>query len=376
MRNGIIDTIQLITSIDNDVDKLSVCMKDLDSYILFGKLNDYLSFIDKEVEFNTRWDIINGIKEEVINTIAVKSIIQSVIPDINLGVDELELSSLIPDNSKAINVITFDKDSLKTNDIALAQIILILNYKDGKSKVTRWKDFQCLDVNSKVFNLRLFTNSDEVDEFSKNAQGKYVMVDIKNTTYGLQVYKDMSIYEEEVKVPSEVLLSTLKLKMYISKDNELESYVEKYDMINKLKGIMYFEPGYHIVEIVAELMIISTVCRIFETYDRKLLYRAAFASRGYLMKTNTKLSNTLINYHNIITSDLKTDLDLIRLLDTNLPIEEGDINKQAFLSIRKIVTSLMRGKRGLYEKNIINDYINTIDSQYSGLFQRGIIDLD
>lgn len=376
MRTGIITQISAVQIINDNLYRLAVSMDDLSTYTLFGKINDYLQYVDKEVEFEVREDVVNGSVEEVISTIAVRSIVQAVeiAGDI---VDDFGSSSLIPENSKVINVITFDSTTLKSGDVAKAEIVLVSNFNPGKSKYAKWTDFTCLDINSKAFNLRLFSNSDEIEEFRKQTVGKYVMVDIVNERrWGLQVHGDMQVYEGEVQIPSEALLAAYKLSMIIKNDKELEGYVEKFDFINTLKNTIYFEPGYHLVELMAEIMLINTLCKIFAGYDRKLLYRTAFASRGYIKPANNKFSNPILNYHRIITSDLKDDIKLIKMIDISGGVEEGDLDKEAYLSIRKQVTSIMKGRRGIHETHVINTSISNIDSEYSGLFNRGISLLD
>lgn len=379
MRSGIITEVAAVQYIKEGLSRLQVTMDDFSTYTVFGNQNDYLQYIDKEVEFEVREDLVNGIIEEVICTIAVRSIVQTV--DTNGDfVDEFDINtSLIPEKSKAVDVITFDCNTLKAGDVAKSQIVLVSGAKKGKSKVSRWTDFTCLDVNSKAFNLRLFTNADEdaVDQLRKETVGRYAMVDIKHEAkYGLQVFGAMQVYEEEVQIPSEALLAAFNLSMLAKRDEKLDSYVKKFDMIDKLKKTIYFEPGYHLVEMAAEVMLIKTLCRIFEGYNRELLYRAVFASRGYLLGANTDLSNPLVNYHRIIISDLKEDTKLIRLIDFMGGVEEGDLDKSAYLSIRKQVTSIMKGRRGLNETHNLNTAIADIDSEFSGLFHRGIEGLD
>lgn len=367
-KTGVIKGIEVKTVIDaGSLFQLEVSMDDFDTYVLFGDVKEYMDFIDKEVEFTTRRDVVNGVVEEVINTIAVKSIIQTM--DESLFDDiELDTASLIAETSKTLNVIDFDHKLLKKDDVALAKIILVVSYSKGKSKFAKWHDFTCLDCNSQVFNLRLFSNDDNVDEFANNIVGRYVMVDIKNDArYGFQVFKDMQLYQQEVQVPPEVHLASMRLKMIANRQPSLKEYVEKYNMIDYLKGVMHFEPGYHIVEMLSEIILIQALAKIYEGYDRDLLYRAVFASRGYLVGA-TDLSNPIVNYHRIITSSLKGDLELIRLLDWTSGVEEGDINKQAYLGIRKQVSSIMNERRGINEEVDINSSISSINSEYSGLF--------
>lgn len=360
--------------IEPGLNRCTITMDDFSGYTIFGNYNELLDLVDKEVEFSTRKDVVHGIVTEVVNTIAVKSIVQTV-ADSDV-VDDIELPSIIPNNSQTVNIVTFDKNTLKSGDVALAQVVLVVDYKNGKSKIAKWKEFTCLDRNSQVFNLRLFTNDDSVDEFAKNVVGHYAMVGIKNTPYGFQVHDEIEIYEHELQVPSEVLLAAMRLRTIVDHDPELSTYVKKYDFIEKLKGVIYFEPGYHLVEMMAECIMIDALCRIFEGYDKKLLRRTVFASRGYLLGANTKLSNPIVNYHRVITTPLKEDIDLLRIIDITSGVEEGDVNKSAYLSIRRMVTSIMKERRGISEKNSLNVFLSSLDSEFSGMFSRGFVELD
>lgn len=374
MREGIIESISLEETYSPKFDRCIVCMDDFSSYTIFGDYKELLVYLEKEVEFEVRKDIINGVITEVISTIAIKDIVQ-VVED-KESITDIDLPSLIPYDANNINVITFDKNTLRKDDVALAQIILVCDCNSGKSKVAKWKDFTCLDKNSQVFNLRLFTNDNNIDNFSKEVIGKYVMVDIKNTPYGFQVFNEMSIYEHEIQLPKEVVIALDKLKKIADSDLELKEYIRKYDLFDKLKNTIYFEPGYHLVEMMAECILIDAMCHIFGSYDRKLLRRMVFASRGYLLGSITKLSNPLLNYHRVITSSLKEDYELIKMLDITSGVEDGDSNKAGYLAIRKLVTNIMLERRGLREKNKINDALNDIDAEYSGLFSRGLVILD
>lgn len=373
MKTGVLVNITNINEIEKGLNHLEIEMDDFSTYTLFGNIKEYMDYIDKEIEFNTRKDIVNGVVKEVISNIAISSIVQ--IADKSLFEDmEIDSGSLIPEKNKSVNVITFDKSLLKRNDVALAQIVLAVSYTKGKSRIAKWNDFTCLDINSQSFNLRLFTNSDEVEDFCKKVVGHYIMVDIKNDPkYGLQVFDFVQLYEEEVQIPPEVFIADVRLSAIAKRDKNLWSYIQKYDLLEYLKRIVYFEPGYHLVEMASEIIMIQAITKIYEGYDRDLLYKAVFASRGYLVSGGANLSNPLVNYHRLITSDLKNDTELIKLLDITGGVDEGDINKIAYLSIRRHVTSIMKERRGINEETDINNTLNIIDTEYSGLFKRGLV---
>lgn len=352
--------------------KYEVSIDFFSTYILYSERDYYIDYIGKEVEFSVRMDYDSGVPIEVINTLAVKSIVQSV----RFDNGEECVSSLIPYSNNVVDVIDFDSNYLSAGAIAQARTILITGYVKGKSKVTRWIDFSCLDNSSKAFNLRLFSNDNNIEDFCENTVCKYVMCDIKNTPWGFQIVGEVIILDQELNYPGEVLLSIVKLESAYKQDEQLTHYIDKYNMIETIKNLIYYEPGYHLVEMAAEVMLIDTICSIFEGYDKEVLYRAVFASRGYLIGSRDGLSNPLVNYHRIITSKLKDDSSLIKLLDFTSAVEEGNLNKQAYLSIRKQVSSIMKGRRGLNEKNSISSLLESIDNEYGGLFRQGIFKLD
>lgn len=373
--SGVIQSVSSISKYDDDLELLEVTVGDFDTYKMFGLMNDVVSFVGKDVQFTARKDIINGIPEYVICDITTKNVIDVVDLD---GLNE-DIDSLIVNRETYSSFIDFDSSSLKVGDVALAKTVLVCSVKNGKSKKSKWKDFTCIDSANRAFSLRLFSNMDQdvLDDACDTFVGNYVIVDIQNTFYGLQVSGSMDLIEgEQVKVPPEVTLAALGLSTSLYADNELKEYADKYDLISKLKSVIHYEIGYHLVEMYSELMLIKTCCKIYDKYNYNLLRRAVFATRGYLLGNSTGLSNIITNYHRLLTSSLKNDRELIKLIDFASPAEEGDLNKELYLSVRRQVTSIMKDRRGLNEKNSISCVINDIDESYSGLFKKGLGELD
>ena len=366
---GNVTSITLVRQYSTNLSLLDVVIDTFDSYKMFYDYNDALKFIGQDVEFITTQDIIDGFEYTVIHSFTVKNIVNCV--ELKETEDEEYETSLIPKLSKTSKVVSFDSTSLKVGDVSKAQIVFIHDCVNGKSLVSKWKDFKCLDCNSKSFNLRLFSNDDNIDEFVSNIVGRYAMVDIKNTHYGLQVLDGgtMEVYQQEVVLPHEVLAARLLLNRYLTKDKELSDYVNKYDMIEKLSKIIKYELGYNLVDMAIEMKLINTLCSIDNSnYDRKLLMRAVFVTRSYLVGDKVSLSNYTVNYHRLITSSLKNDSKLLQLLDVNYIPEEPDRNKDAYLNIRKFAFNIIKERRGIVEENSINDNVRVINTEYDGLF--------
>lgn len=359
-----------------DLDFCEVTIDNFDTYHCFGNYTELLTFVGKKVKFGVRLDIVNGIRCNVMTDVCEirKPEVQVSMTDIPTdGVDDVK--SIIPADSKLSSVIDFDSKSLKQGDAEKSRTVYVYDVREGVSNISRWKDIKCLDCNSVSFNLRLFSKDSNLDAVCEKMIGKYILVDIKNTQYGLQVVDGSPIYIQndiKVEIPNEVNVVSMSLRRISDMDDELKEFENKYDMINRLRNIVYFEPGYNLIEMFIEIRLISTICKIFGSYNRKLLYRAVFASRAYLIGEKLELSNPIVNYHRLITSALKHDSELIKLLDVMNIDNEENINKTLYYNIRRMATNLIKERRGISEESIICDAITSIDNTYGRLFRREI----
>lgn len=378
--HGLLNRVTVIRSLGENIDQLELTVNDFDSYTMFGTYSEVAQYIGKEVEFSTRKDVVNNVVTDVINNVVAVSVVQKadtrVVGDTGY-IDDIEnMPSIIPDESKVIKVVDFDSKAIQMGEIQKSKTVFVHKVQSGSSKITTWKDFGCLDVNNNHFNLRAFARGEEIEEFCKEVVGHYVMVDIKRTQWGLQVMEgtDIVISEQEVMVPSEVLLARMSLNMALSKDDDLSAYCSKYSFIETLEKLIYFEPGYHLVEMFAELSILRAIRRISSVYDIRLLTRAVFATRGYLTQAECGMSNPVINYHKIITSPLRTDLELIKIIDVMNPAVDNP-NKAIYWHVRETVTKIMKEVRNsgeAVENDRLNSVISSLGSIYGGMLQRGL----
>lgn len=362
---GRIEKVRLDKNIQPGVDQCLVEFDSLDSYVVFMDYNDLVSYVGSMVEFTTRTDVVNGLPTSVINWIAQKNVVQSVKSE-----NSFNSQTLIPAGSKSSYVITFDQSTMKMQDLQKSTVVFVHNYTKGKSAITHWWDLECLDKNSTAFNLRIFSNDDPetVDATCEAAKGRYVMVDIKRTPYGFQLGGELKVIEQQVITSPEVALAESYLKEIVTQDPMLESYVNKYNMLDQLRDIVYFEPGYHLVEMASECILLDAISKISGDYDIKLLRRAFFVSRGYLMNGGNKLSAAVLNYHRLQASELKIDLQLLHIIDVCGGVDEiGDLNKAMFYNIKAMCHNIIMTRRGHNEEIDVNAVINTLNNKYGRL---------
>lgn len=352
-------------SIPDKLDQCEVTMSDLSTYTVFDNFNELNKYLGKRINYTTRKDVVNGVVTDVLNNFTVVSVVQVSSED-----DRFDDIPLMSGSGNIVSICNFEASTFKRDDFVRGAIVFVSEYSMGKSSKARWVDFTCLDKHSIAFNLRLFSNIETAEEIAQNFIGRYVVVDIKHTSYGLQVDGDMCLCEQEVIVSPEVTRSKTLLQRIVDKDEELKGYVDKYNMLDFLEHLIYFEPGYQLVVMYSEVILINSLCKIFNLYNKKLLYRSVFASRGYLVSSSINISHPLVNYHRIITSTLKGDTDLINLLDINNGIDSADYNKNAYLAIKKFVNFIVKGRYGVVEENVINSMLDSIDAEFGGLFKK------
>ena len=104
------------------------------------------------------------------------------------------------------------------------------------------------------------------------------------TKYGLQVdgsddLPAIRTYHVDVLLPPEVEVAISIIRGTVKDDTQLLSYMEKYNYIDKLKTVIETEPGFHLVRVATELMIIKMLTNVTNIYPEQTLIRAAVCAR-------------------------------------------------------------------------------------------------
>lgn len=354
MITGKVERVDLISHISTGLDYCSILI-DFDELKIFGDYNEILSYIGKDVIYETAPDMYQGVIITRIINFYCKQIIQAV--------DKVESIKLIPKDTTTRVICNFSVDALRRGDFEVNCIALFCDYEKGASDKTTWVDLQMIDKNAKIFTLRMFTNKVEgnidSNEVLNGLKGHYVKFNANYTKYGIQT-DFVELLNIPVVAPPEVAVAITQIQEFIKDDIALQSYITQFNYLEILESILYGEPGYHIVELAMELYLINTLSDISCEYDIPLLIRAAITSRGYLLPSKTKFSKVLLNTNKVLKSELRTDRSLLLILDTMSEDEADSINKSAFYRIQKFCKQTLDERRGIKREEEYNIYSHSL----------------
>lgn len=332
---GVISSIKLLESnVDYQLLRVDV---GIDSYLLFGDYNHYMTYLNKEVTFATRNELVNGNMQEVIVTIAERNVIQTVDKD-------RQITKLIPnDTNRAVS--NFSIGSLRYGDIDAGCIALMYDYEECSSPKAKWVDLKMIDMESKYFVLKLFTKFANHDyrEALEQMKGRYIRFDISSTKYGYQT-NEIDLVEQEVVTPPEVEVAYSYILDVLDTDDDLKQYCSSTGLIEYLKTVYYYERGYHLVEIASELMLADTVDSITNTYDSQNLKRMCIATRGYLLPKVSKYSKPVANSIVLSGTSFRLNDELMAAVDS--PNEGSSELKRMYAMIRCMSRFIIIDRKG------------------------------
>lgn len=341
--SGVLESVKVLEPLSNGLSYCEVVIG-FDELKVFGDPAEMMELLNKTVFYTIAQDYYKGQPIVRVLDIAEPRVIQTA---------ELpERSQLIPRSNVSRVVCNFSCTELKRGDWRGDCIAIVAGYEYGSSRLAQWIDFEMIDRNGKSFNLRRFLGNkgDKVSatEFAESCKGHYIMFAAENKKYGIQTNDEIEILNKEVTCPEEVYVAMDQIQKYLGTDNELASYVDKINLLEQLKSVIYGEPGYHLVEIASELQMIDTFESISREYDYKLLGRMAVASRGYLLPAKIRFSKAMLNCNHVLQSELKNDKRLLLLLDEQAEIEgELAYNKKAYERIHKFCEITIEERRSI-----------------------------
>ena len=165
-------SVTVLESLNAQLQKLSIDVNH-NGYLMYGDGKAVNALIGKDVEFEEE----DGIVENIAEVVVVTQRVDIVAP---------EIKTLIPSQSSKSTTISFDLDSIKPGELQQAQTILFLSYTKSNSKVAKWFDMNCIDKNSKNFNLRIFYDNEFDSSVIQMNAGRYIIFDIKyDSRYGV-----------------------------------------------------------------------------------------------------------------------------------------------------------------------------------------------
>lgn len=355
---GHVEKIKFIKKVGTSLDMCEIQI-DFDTLIIFYDAGELMDFLNKDVTYTTRMDVVDGTTTQVICELAMLSTIQTV--------NSTENIKLIPEGTKR-TVCNVDSTSLKYGEIYPNVVAYLSKYVIGSSAKAKWYDATLIDINSKEFEVRMFNASAGTtvgEAYMQACLGHYVNFDLESTKFGYQT-KDFVALPNEVEESPEVIVAKQVVLDIINEDDGLRAYNEKYKLIDVLRGIIDGEPGYALVRIASEIYMINAVDNISTDLDIKAMKRAAICSRGYLIPHTIEWSRPMLNTNKILQIPaLKSDKELISILDV-LTAETPSSTKRTYLKVRQLVDDIIKIRRSVVNEKDISTFAD-ISSMFVGL---------
>lgn len=344
---GVVSKVTRLEHVGDDLDlcQIIIGFDDLRIFYSYGDLVDYL---DCEVQYTVRKDIIKGKTELVVCELVKLATIQTV--------QSVENIKLIPEDVKR-TLCNFDSKGARYGNFYHNVTAIMASFTSGASAKARWFDCQMIDMYSRIFEVRKFEPDGDLNELEnsyKSLVGKYCVFDMEFTKFGFQT-KEIIALPQAVELSPEVIVARKVLEDMISKDEALSSYCEHYDFLNTISQQVDGEPGYALVRMASELYMITAIENISNGLDIRSMRRAVICSRGFMLPHKTDWSKPLLNNSRMMAiPGLKTDKELMLIIDV-LSAENMSPTKATYIKLRGMVNDIINIRRGIEnEKDITN----------------------
>lgn len=360
MKLGTVQTLTKIKNIKPGMDYCEVVVEDI-PYKLFGEYEDYIKYLNHRVFYETRPDMYQGSMIEVIANIAEQQIVQTVA--------ETKGIKLIPDNSALRPICNVSLADIRPNDSLRDVIVYLSDYTVDSSLKATWLDMKVVDMKSKLYNVRYFTKNGAIsvadEQVLCNLKGHYVKIGrLVRTQYGLQA-ETVILHPIEVVLAPEVAVAEQIINEAAKDDSALIDYITKYNYIQSLRDTIDVEPGFHLVRVATEIILIKSLANVTQMYSEEELVRAAVTSRGYLIDRKNDLSRVVLNVNRVTRSALRGDIALIDCLD--VMSEHTSPLKRAYINVANFANFIVDERRGLVDEKEVIDSIMRISNQYGRL---------
>lgn len=355
---GHVEKVTFIKNISPNLDQCEIQI-DFDTLTIFYDANELIQFVNQDVNYTVRPDIVNGQVVQVVCELALLSTIQTVSSSENV--------KLIPEGTKR-TVCNLDSKTIRFGEFYPNVVALMSKWVIGSSNKAKWYDCTCIDINSREFEVRLFNaeaGTASMDSRMDSNCGRYVNFDLESTKYGYQT-KEINPLPNVVEESPEVLVAKEIVQKAILSDTGLSDYDKKYGFINCMLSIIDGEPGYGLVRIASELYMINAIENISTDLDVRAMKRAAICTRGYLLPHKAEWSRPMLNTNKVLqVPELKIDRELISITDV-LTSEEPSVTKQTYIKIRGLVDDIIKIRRGVKDEKDVDAY-NGISAMFNGL---------
>ena len=354
---GVVSKIGFIKNIKTGLDLCTIRIE-FDEFYIFYDMNDLNVFLNQNVEYSWREDVIDGNVCRIITDIAVFRTIQTVTSTENI--------KLIPEGNSR-TVCNFAIKDVKFGEFLPNCVSYLSNAVKGSSPNTKWMDLEMIDSESRSFKVRIFTRdpngTEDSDDVLESFVGKYVTYNLQSTQYGYQT-KEVTALLADVEVSPEVRVAEEVLKNELLKDNSLMELELTFGLLKTLKSIIDGEPGYQLVRMASEIYMINALDNISTNLDIKTMKEAVFCSRLYNLPSNSPRSRPLLNVNRTSKiKGLRDNQELMSILDPMNPGEVSD-TKRMYIKVRGIVNDIIDIRRGINNEKdttAINSYMSLLN---------------
>ena len=355
---GKVEKVTFIKNVGQDLDLCEIQI-DFDVMKIFYETSELMQFINCEVQYTTRQDVIDAKIERIVCELVKLSNIQTV--------QSTENIKLIPEGSKR-TVCNVESKDFRFGEFYPNCVALMTKHELGSSPRAKWFDCTMIDTSSREFMVRLFASNIEtnmMNELLESFHGRYVAFDLECTKYGYQT-KEIAPLPNEVEQSPEVLVATEVIKTLIESDPALMAYNTRYSFLDNISSIIDGEPGYALVRMASELYMINAIDNISTDLDIRAMKRAVICSRGYLLPHKMEWSRPMLNINKALQiADLKADREVMIILDV-LSGETPSDTKLTYLKIRGLVNDIIKIRRGISDEENASTFAN-VNALFNGL---------
>lgn len=359
-RKGYVESVQPVKDLDTNLTEFIIQI-DFDDYIVFYDKVALLNFVDKEVYYTTRPDVVEGRKVEVICEIALVTEV------VTLDKQTTDVK-LIPFDVKR-PVCNFNIKDVRYGEYKVGCIAILASMEKGESRKATWIDCKLIDAYGHLFELRMFTTLTSIEDLKQYEAmiNGYVEFDLESTKYGYQTSSISSLPQDVEKSP-EIAIAKNVVMSYINGDSELSQLVANTGLEIALDNYVDFEPGYLWVRMASEMYFIETLDNVTSGININTLKRAVIVTRLYALPHSGNWSNALINFAKVLRyKDICSDEELRSILDVFYQGDNSD-TKYLYFKIREIVDNIISIRRDLNDtKKNYSSLIDECHTAFNGL---------
>lgn len=343
---GHVESVKVIAQISGGFCECDIVI-DFDEYKIFYERDIILSYVDKDVFYNVRPDVVHGQNCNVICEIALVTEVMTV--------DANKASKLIPIDSRR-PICNFRINDIKFGEFKPNCIAILTKYTMGHSRKAKWYDCEMLDSQSHIFEVRLFSPQADPtkpqDDMNVLING-YVEFDIESTKYGYQTEEFRAI-AQKIEASPEVAIARTVVENTVNADAALLKFVTDNKLFEYLDTFVDAEPGYAYVRMASEIYLIEALANITNDIDERSLKRAVVCSYSYVIPHNDPWSRNIINVTKILKyTELRSDNILKSLLDITYE-QECSTSKLLYMAIKNMVSQIIDIRRGVKHEEADN----------------------